>query len=283
MVFLLTKRVCCSHRTPDSKIRSPAFRLFGAVGTKNPVGLVATVFPEFIARDGQERADGGRQGNKRRVGAARRRSRGHGPARLDGTWPRATVASKVMESGETAEQATAILCADRMASEARRPGSGSRAGDVSRAERGNDGSPTWGETPQVARCAARQRDRPCFLAGDAQTAILNEHHAQDGPHAQSIEERPLLLELRLVYGRSGASGSAVFEGRQACAAGIGRRAFPWRQAKRAAPRQGREGFRPSRQGAGWIPKPASTAKTSSADSARRARTAPKARQVGRTR
>ena len=43
-------------------------RLFGAVGTKNPAGLVATVFPEFIARDGQEHADGGRQGNKRRVG-----------------------------------------------------------------------------------------------------------------------------------------------------------------------------------------------------------------------
>ena len=31
------------------------------------------------------------------MGAARRRSRGHGPARLDGTLPRATVASKVME------------------------------------------------------------------------------------------------------------------------------------------------------------------------------------------
>ncbi|EBV7315870.1 hypothetical protein [Enterobacter chengduensis] len=44
----------------------------------------------------------GRQGEKRQVGAARRRSRGHGLARLDGTRPRATVASKVMESGETA-------------------------------------------------------------------------------------------------------------------------------------------------------------------------------------
>lgn len=56
---------------------------------------------------GQERADGGRQGDKRRVGAARRRSRGHGPARLDGTRPRATVASKVMDSGKMAGQATA--------------------------------------------------------------------------------------------------------------------------------------------------------------------------------
>lgn len=79
-----------------------AVGLFGAVGTRNPVGPVATVFPEFIARDGQERADGGRQGGKRRVGAARRRSRGHGPARLDGTRARATVAVKVMKSGETA-------------------------------------------------------------------------------------------------------------------------------------------------------------------------------------
>ena len=40
-------------------------------------------------------------GSGRRGGAARRRSRGHGPARLDGTRPRATVAVKVMKSGET--------------------------------------------------------------------------------------------------------------------------------------------------------------------------------------
>ena len=47
----------------------------------------------------------------------------------------------------------------------------------------------------------------------------DEHHAQDGPHAQSIEEVPLLLELRLAYGRSGAAGSAVFEGHQAESSG----------------------------------------------------------------
>jgi len=137
--------------------------LFGAVGTKNPVGLVATVFPEFIARDERERADGGRQGDKRRVGAARRRSRGHGPARLDGTRPRATVAEKVMESGKMAGQAAAALHADRTASEARRPEAGSRAGGVSRAERGHDGS------PQVARCATRTTARPAIsqVAGDA--------------------------------------------------------------------------------------------------------------------
>jgi hypothetical protein len=52
----------------------------------------------------------GRQGNKRRVGAARRRSRGHGPARLDGTRARATVADKVMKSGETAEHGNGRPC-----------------------------------------------------------------------------------------------------------------------------------------------------------------------------
>src|SRR5688572_4643109 len=81
------------------------------------------------------------QGSKRGVGAARRRSRGHGPARLDGTQACATVADKVMKSGKMAGQATATSTVDRTASEARRPEAGSRAGGVSRAERGNDGSP----------------------------------------------------------------------------------------------------------------------------------------------
>jgi hypothetical protein len=34
--------------------------------------LVATVFPEFIARDGQEPTNVDRQGEKQQVGAARR-------------------------------------------------------------------------------------------------------------------------------------------------------------------------------------------------------------------
>ena len=90
-------------------------------------GLVATVFPEFIARDGEERADGGRQGEKRQGGAARSRPRrGHGLARLDGTRERATVADKVMNSGQTVGQATAALGANptqaqRAAPQARRP------------------------------------------------------------------------------------------------------------------------------------------------------------------
>lgn len=86
----------------------PAFRLSGGVGAETWAGLVATVFPEFIASDGQERADGSRQGRKRRVGAPAAQ-RGHGPARLDGARPRATVANKVMKSGETAEQGNGRL------------------------------------------------------------------------------------------------------------------------------------------------------------------------------
>lgn len=47
---------------------------------------------------------------KRGVGAGRRRSRGHGPARLDGTRERATVADKVMKSGETAGHGNGRPC-----------------------------------------------------------------------------------------------------------------------------------------------------------------------------
>lgn len=41
------------------------------------------------------------------------------------------------------------------------------------------------------------------LAGDALNSMLDEHHAQDSPHAQGIEELALLMGLRLVSGRSG--------------------------------------------------------------------------------
>ena len=140
---------------------------------KNPVGLVATVFPEFIARDGRELVDGGRQGGKRRVGAARRRSRGHGPARLDGTRTRATVADKVMSSGKTAGQAAAIPLCRPHASEARRPEAGSRAGKASaersegtmEARRGRDAR-TAGQGGSMRSTTARPA---AFLAGDVQT------------------------------------------------------------------------------------------------------------------
>ena len=154
------------------------------------------------------------------MGAARRRSRGHGPARLDGTRPRATVASKVMESGKMAGQATATSTADRTASEARKPEAGSRAGGVSRAERGNDGSPTGARRRRrLDAQRARQRDRPCFLAGDARTSRLD---AQ--AHALVIGKQ---VRQRLPWsGRSGAASSAVFEGCQASRGGDSPQDFP---------------------------------------------------------
>ena len=173
--------------------------------------------------------------------------------------------------------AMAIPHADRTASEARRPGSGSRAGGVSRAERGNDGSPSGARRRRrLDAQRARQRDRPCFLAGDAQHSMLD---AQ--AHASVMGKQ---VRQRLLWsGRSGAAGSAVFEGRQAPRGGDSPQGFPWRQAKRAAPHKGRVGITPSRQGAGWIPIPASTAMTSPAGSAHHARTDPTARWAGRTR
>ena len=143
--------------------------------------------------------DGGRQGEKRRVGAARRRSRGHGPARLDGVRARATVANKVMESGKTAEQATASLCADRTASEARRPEAASRAGGVSRAERGNDGSPT-GAKPR--------------RGFDAQHDSATGHVSWPGTHGpQCGTSNWISLNSCSMYGEAGsATTAATFTG-----------------------------------------------------------------------
>ena len=47
-------------------------------------------------------------------------------------------------------------------------------------------------------------------------------------------------------GRSGEAGSAASRGAKLCAAGIARRAFPWRQVERAAPQaRRREGLEPN--------------------------------------
>ena len=201
MAFLLTKKkglLFTAHRIP--RFGSPAFRLFGAVGTRNPVGPVATVFPEFIARDGQERANGCRQGGKRRVGAARRRSRGHGPARLDGTRARATVAVKVMKSGDGWTWQRPLNTPTARQAKRAGPDLGIRAGGVSRAERGNDGSPSGARRRRrLDAQRARQRDRPRFLAGDAQPSRLD---AQ--AHAPVIGKQ---VRQRLPW--SGRSGAAV--------------------------------------------------------------------------
>jgi hypothetical protein len=52
--------------------------------------------------------------------------------------------------------------------------------------------PVRGETPQAARCAARQRDRPCFLAGDAQRGIelteaYDELHGKLHAHPHALQ------------------------------------------------------------------------------------------------
>ena len=116
--------------------------------------------------------------------------------------------------------AMAIPHADRTASEARRPEAGSRAGGVSRAERGNDGSPSGARRRRrLDAQRARQRDRPRFLAGDAQPSRLD---AQ--AHAPVIGKQ---VRQRLPWsGRSGAAGSAVFEGRQASRGGDSPQGFP---------------------------------------------------------
>ena len=62
--------------------------------------LFAAVFPEFIAREKPGQRGTGCQGSKRRVGAARSRRRGLGPARLDSQTLRATVAEKSDGLGE---------------------------------------------------------------------------------------------------------------------------------------------------------------------------------------
>ncbi len=79
-----------------------------------------------------------------------------------------------------AGQATATSTADRTASEARKPEAGSRAGGVSRAERGDDGSPK-GARHQDRRAGwlDAQHDSAAghsSLAGDAQYGM---QHCQD--------------------------------------------------------------------------------------------------------
>lgn len=130
-----------------------------------------------------------------------------------------------MKSGETAGQGNGHLCvptARKRSAQARSWKPGRRRQPSGARERWK---PVRGETPQTARCEARQRDRPCFLAGDAHAVV----EMQRG--SSVVDKQP----LRHWYCRSGAAGSAASRGAKHRAAGIARRAFPWRQAKRAAP------------------------------------------------
>ncbi len=206
--------------------------------------------------------------------------RGHGPARLDGTRTRATVADKVMESGKTAGHGNGLPHTPT-ARQAKRAGPKLEAGPEASAER-SEGTmearqgrnPAGGSMRSTtARPAISHlpggRGRPGFNAEEA-TRSGRAHARHRGPDTVAVW--PI---RRSRVGR--------VQGRQACAAGIARRAFPWRQAKRAAPRPGRVGITPRRQDAGWIPQPESKAMTSPAGSAHRGHTCPKVRWAGRTR
>ena len=141
-----------------------------------------------------------------------------------------------MKSGETAGQGNGHPCADRTASEARRPEAGSRAVGVSRAERGNDGSPKGRDAAggSMRSTTARPamflgRGRPCSR-GDAEWIFCG------GQTAFAA----LVLPIRR-------SRFGCIEERQASRGGDMPR-FPWRQAKRAQRRRREEaGNRRSRK------------------------------------
>lgn len=73
-----------------------------------------------------------------------------------------------MESGKMVNRQRPSLCADRTASEARRPEAGSRATGVSRAERGNDGSPTGAKPSRGFDAQHDSATGHASLAGDTQ-------------------------------------------------------------------------------------------------------------------
>ena len=111
------------HRIPRF---GALFGSSGGVGAKTWAGPVATVFPEFIARDQRSAPPGAVKEASARAGAARRRSRGHGLARLDGTGRRATVAQVVMDEGRGRQWPLAADGADP--TQAQRAGPGVRPG-----------------------------------------------------------------------------------------------------------------------------------------------------------
>ena len=124
--------------------------------------------------------------------------------------------------------ATAIpMC--RTARQAKRAGPKLEAGPEASAER-SEGTMEARQGRDAAGGSMRNAHDSAtghvFLAGDALTSMLDEHHAQDSPHAQGIEKLLLLLGLRLASGRSGAAGSAVFQGRQASRGGDSPQGFP---------------------------------------------------------
>src|SRR3546814_2278245 len=135
---------------------------------------------------------------------ARRRSRGHGPARLDGTRPGATVAGKVMKSGETAGHGNGHPFA-LTARQAKRAGPDLEAGPEASAER-SEGTMEARKGRNPAGGSMRSTTaRPAIsqLAGDARTATPKKQQDQDE------QTKGIVVLMGFLYGRSGSAGPAV--------------------------------------------------------------------------
>ena len=85
--------------------------------------------------------------------------------------------------------ATAPQHADRTASEARRPEAGSRAGGVSRAERGNDGSPKGRDAAGGSMRSTTARPAISQGAGDARVSAWNEQQSHDKPAPKGVADQ----------------------------------------------------------------------------------------------
>ena len=133
--------------------------------------------------------------------------------------------------------------------------------------------PDRGETPQGVRCAARQRDRPSPRWPGTPSLQCK---IRTNPRKASWICCECGLADPAQPGRR-CSGAPSLRG------GDSPQGFPLEASEARSAPQGREGITPSRQGADWIPTPASTVPTSPADSAHRARTDPKARWADRAR
>ena len=141
-----------------------------------------------------------------------------------------------MKSGETAGHGNGLPLA-LTARQAKRAGPDLEAGPEASAER-SEGTMEARQGRDAAGGSmryARQRDRPCFLAGDAHAINYGQH----GLDAQ--DEMPLVCRGC----RAGAAGAAVSRGAKRSAAGMAARPSPGVQAKRAAPQaRRREGLKP---------------------------------------
>ena len=98
----------------------------------------------------------------------------------------------------------------------------------------------------TARCRASKQGRaairePSFVTHRQRTASV-----VDGTHSHNLPQQapahpPSTAQRRGVdLGRAGAAGAAVSRGAKPRAAGMARRAFPWRQAQRAVPQARRQ-------------------------------------------